>query len=81
MADLATASSTAYLVATHRGRLVRAVTIIANAITTRQRNRDSEGQRHHSGDHYRDAIGLCCWRLDSVELAAIGTATYVTKAT
>jgi hypothetical protein len=34
MADLATANSTAYVVATHRGRLVRAQTIIANAITT-----------------------------------------------
>ena len=34
MADLSTASSTAYLVATHRGRLKRVYTIIANAITT-----------------------------------------------
>lgn len=34
MADLATADSTAYLVATHRGRLKRVYTIIANAITT-----------------------------------------------
>lgn len=34
MADLATADSTAYLVATHRGRVKRAYTIIANAITT-----------------------------------------------
>jgi hypothetical protein len=34
MADLATASSTAYMVATHRGRLKRAYTIIANSITT-----------------------------------------------
>lgn len=34
MADLATASDTAYLVATHRGRLKRAYSVIANAITT-----------------------------------------------
>jgi Flp pilus assembly protein TadG len=34
MADLATASSTAYIAATHRGRLKRAFTIIANSITT-----------------------------------------------
>jgi hypothetical protein len=34
MADLSTASDTAYLVATHRGRFKRAYTIIANAITT-----------------------------------------------
>jgi hypothetical protein len=34
MADLATASSTAYLAATHRGRLKRAYTIIHNSTTT-----------------------------------------------
>lgn len=34
MADLATADSTAYMVATHRGRLKRAYTVIANAITS-----------------------------------------------
>ena len=80
MADLSTASSTAYLVATHRGRLVRAYTVITNAIT----NGDGAVDVKINGGTAVGTItvtqsGSAASDVDSVELAAIGTANYVNE--
>ena len=79
MADLSTASSTAYLVATHRGRLVRAFTIIANAITSADGAVLVKINGATVGTITVTQSGSAAGDVDSVELAAIGTANYVNE--
>ena len=80
MTDLATVNSTAYMVATHRGRLVRAYTVITNAITTA----DAAVAVKINGGTAVGTItvtqsGSAAGDVDSVAMAAIGTASYVNE--
>ena len=79
MADLATEGSTAYLVATHRGRLVRAYSIIANAITSGDGGISVKVRDAEVGTIAVTQSGSAAGDVDSVELSALGTANYVNE--
>jgi hypothetical protein len=80
MADLSSASSTAYLVATHRGRLVRAYTIIANATTTGDAAVTVKVRGTTVGTITVTQDESAAGDVDSAaDLSPIGTATYVNE--
>lgn len=79
LADLST-ESTAYAVATHRGRIVRAFSIIANPIT----GADAHWQMKVRGSNVGDEVtvtqsGSARGDVDSVALPALGSANYVNE--
>lgn len=78
MADLATASS-AYAVATHRGRLRRAFTIIANAITTANGTVTVKVRGTAVGTITIATSGSGAGDVDSVDLGYQGTANFVSE--
>lgn len=79
MADLATANSTAYLVATHRGRVKRAYTIIANAITTANGSVAVKVNGTTVGTITVTQSGSAAGDVDSVYLGYQGTANFVNE--
>jgi hypothetical protein len=79
MADLATASDTAYLVATHRGRLKRAFTIIANATTTADAAVAVKVNGTTVGTITVTTSGSAAGDVDSVYLGYQGTANFVSE--
>jgi transketolase C-terminal domain/subunit len=79
MADLATANSTAYIVATHRGRLVRAYSIIANAITTADATITVNVNGTEVGEIVVTQSGSAAGDVDSATFNALSTANYVNE--
>jgi hypothetical protein len=79
MTDLSTESTT-YAVATHRGRVVRAFSIIANPIT----GADAHWQMKVRGSNVGDEVtvtqnGSAAGDVDSVEFSALGSGNYVSE--
>jgi hypothetical protein len=79
MADLATASSTAYLAATHRGRLKRAFTIIANSITTANGSVAVKVNGTTVGTITVTQSGSAAGDVDTVYLGYQGTSNFVNE--
>jgi hypothetical protein len=79
MADLATASDTAYLVATHRGRFKRAYTIIANAITTANATVSVKVNGTTIGTITIATSGSAAGDVDTVYLGYQGTSNFVNE--
>jgi hypothetical protein len=79
MPDLATASSTAYLAATHRGRLKRAYTIIHNSITTANGSVAVKVNGTTVGTITVTQSGSAAGDVDTVYLGYQGTANFVNE--
>lgn len=79
MADLSTASS-AYIVATHRGRLKRCFTVIANAITTADATVTIKIRGTTTGKTITVATSSsAAGDVDSVDLGYMGTTNFVNE--
>jgi hypothetical protein len=79
MPDLATASSTAYIAATHRGRLKRAYTIIHNSTTTADATVSVKVNGTTVGTITVATSGSAAGDVDSVYLGYQGTANFVSE--